>query len=87
MRLTVRTLLLASALAIGTTAAFAQPPRAQRDGSDEMRYGTRYDDPAARPSFYYGAQGWRNPPSGLGRLYRPDPATCRPGACRDNPYY
>jgi hypothetical protein len=30
---------------------------------------------------------FRNPPYGLGRLYRLDPDTCRPGACRDNPYY
>ena len=86
MRSTVSTLLLASALAIGTTTAFADPYRAHRYDSDEMRYGARDDDRAAVP-FYYGAQGWRNPPYGLGRLYRPDPATCRPGACRDNPYY
>jgi len=86
MRSTASTLLLASALAIGTTAAFAQSRHAQRYDSDEMRYGAPYDDRAAVP-FYYGQQGWRNPPYGLGRLYRPDPATCRPGACRDNPYY
>src|ERR1700724_677079 len=29
----------------------------------------------------------RNAPHGLGRLYRPDPDTCGPGACRDDPYY
>jgi hypothetical protein len=86
MRSTVSTLLLASALAIGTSAAFAQSYRTQRYDSDEMRYGAR-DDYRAETPFYYGQQGWRNPPYGLGRLYRPDPATCRPGACRDNPYY
>jgi hypothetical protein len=30
---------------------------------------------------------FRNPPDGLGATYRLDPDTCRPGACRDNPYY
>jgi hypothetical protein len=30
---------------------------------------------------------FRNPPYGLGATYRLDPDTCRPGACRDNPYY
>jgi len=86
MRSTVTTLLLASALAISATAAFARSSHAQRYDSDEMRYGARDDDRAVAP-VYYGRQGWRNAPYGLGRLYRPDPATCRPGACRDNPYY
>jgi hypothetical protein len=30
---------------------------------------------------------FRNAPYGLGATYRLDPDTCRPGACRDNPYY
>jgi hypothetical protein len=88
MRSTAKTLLLASALAIGATAAFAQSYRAPRYDSPNDDY---YDARAVRPLPPINGDGYnyrfRNPPYGLGRLYRLDPDTCRPGACRDNPYY
>ncbi|MGP0090769.1 MAG: hypothetical protein ACLPKB_12555 [Xanthobacteraceae bacterium] len=80
---------MASMLAIGTTAALAENHPAWRYGG--YRYDSDYDGYVARPMPPIYGHGYnyrfRNPPYGLGRLYRLDPDTCRPGACRDNPYY
>jgi len=85
MKSTVITLLLGSVFMIAATTAFA----------DRYRSGWRYDDGYydgyVRPQPPIHGEGYNyrfyNPPYGLGRLYRLDPDTCRPGACRDNPYY
>jgi hypothetical protein len=85
MRSTVKTLLLTSALAIGTTAAFAQSYSAERYNSETVRYTAHR---AFAPVYGDRNQGWpRDAPYGLGPLYKLDRDTCMPGACRDNPYY
>jgi hypothetical protein len=83
MQSKMTTLLLASALAISTTAVLA--------GSlnHKNRDAARFDDRAGayeyRPDWY---RVWQ-----LNRLYRqregylPDYRGCFPGVCRDNPYY
>jgi hypothetical protein len=87
MRSTVRTLLLASVLAIGTTAAFAgyYNPSGRYNGYYDNYYAPARPLPPIRGEGYN--YRFYHPPYGLGRLYRLDPDTCRPGACRDNPYY
>jgi hypothetical protein len=88
MRSTVKTLLLASALSIGATAAFADSYRGWRsEAYNDAYYNGRYVRPLPPITGYDQNYQFRNPPYGLGRLYRLDPDTCRPGACRDNPYY
>ena len=87
MTSTVRTLLLASALTIGTTAVFADNYRGWRyQANNDDYYGYARPLPPIVGGHDYNYQ-FRHPPHGLGRLYRLDPDTCRPGACRDNPYY
>jgi hypothetical protein len=87
MRSTVKTLLLASALSIGATAALADNYRGWRHEAQNDGYYDRYVRPLPPISGHDYNYQFRNPPYGLGRLYRLDPDTCRPGACRDNPYY
>ena len=81
MKWKVTALLLASTLAIATTAALAKPPR----GKHHHRYAARVDHRATAFDYYANRQHRTvfDRPDG----YWPDHRLCFPGACRDNPHY
>ena len=79
--LTRTTLVMAATLfGLASSVAAAQAQTAEHNS---------YSVPAPMPPIYDHGYNYRfrNPPDGLGATYRLDPDTCRPGACRDNPYY
>jgi len=77
----VRIVMLASAVAVATTAAVAEPPGAARDNSAAALFSGRtaisnHHKGWYRASIFHRRDG-----------YLPDHRLCFPGACRDNPYY
>jgi hypothetical protein len=84
MTVTIRTQLLALTLGVSSTAAFADSFPAAWRYNDDGYYAVRPMPPIYGRGYNY---RFRHPPYGLGRTYRLDADTCRPGACRDNPYY
>jgi|HubBroStandDraft_6_1064221.scaffolds.fasta_scaffold105985_2 hypothetical protein len=79
--LTRTTLTMAAALfGVASSVAAAQA---------QMARDNNYSVPTPMPPIYSDGYNdrFRNSPYGLGATYRLDPDTCRPGSCRDNPYY
>jgi hypothetical protein len=83
MRCSVRVALMASAVAIATLAAFAEPVRAESYEAALFRGHIVTSD------HYRGHhRGWHRASIFHRREgYLPDHHLCFPGACRDNPYY